>query len=123
MVAAVRRTRGHAACQRERAPCGGRRQDGPARSGAWGRRAIGDPVGIDAACSDDPTESVVDAPVVHADLGGGFLRWRRAVTFQAVGPAPIAPLVAELSFIRDPHRRGAPFRFGFFEIPPADYAR
>lgn len=71
---------------------------------------------------------VDDAPVVQADVGGGFTPWpgavwRRAVTFAPVTPAPIAPLLAALSFTRDPRHWGAPFRFGFVEIPAVDFAR
>ncbi len=67
--------------------------------------------------------TVDDAPVVQVDMGGGFTPWRRSVTFEPAAEAPIAPLIPELDFIPDPKRWGYRFRFGFFEIGAADFAR
>lgn len=67
--------------------------------------------------------SVDDAPVVQGDMGGGFTPWRRSVTFVPATEAPIAPLIGTLDFIPDPKRWGYRFRFGFFEIGGADFAR
>jgi len=60
-----------------------------------------------------------DAPV-QADMGGGFMPWRRQVAFLASAPAPIRPLLERLSFTRGRERWGASFRYGLFEVPEAD---
>ena len=51
-----------------------------------------------------------------------FHPWRLAVTFHDVTPAPIRPLLPQLSFITDKQRWGYPFRRGLFEIDAADMA-
>lgn len=61
--------------------------------------------------------------VRQADMGGGFLPFRRAIRFFACEEASILPLLPALSFIRDKQRWGGAFRFGLLEIPGADYRR
>ena len=51
-----------------------------------------------------------------------FRPWRLEVAFEDVSPAPIRPLLEELSFISDPKRWGFPFRRGLFEIDASDMA-
>lgn len=53
----------------------------------------------------------------------GFFPYRRQVAYFQAEAAPIRPLLPELSFIRDQSRWGMTFRFGFLEIPAADFAR
>ena len=53
-----------------------------------------------------------------------FHPWRRDVRFAAdVRPAPIRPLLPQLTFITDPQRWGYVFRFGLLSIPEADFIR
>jgi hypothetical protein len=59
--------------------------------------------------------------VYEADMGGGFLPFRTDVDWVGCAEAPIRPLLEQLSFIRDPARWGAAFRFGHLEIPEADF--
>lgn len=114
-AAPLRRTRpgDGVVCYSPRISFGGRR----ARGGARGAGAA------EARCQAFTALGyVADLPAYQADTCGGFTPWRRATRFRPVVPAPIAPLIPSLSFIRDPARWGAPFRFGFFEIPAADFA-
>lgn len=53
----------------------------------------------------------------------GFEPWRRQIRWFRGSEAPIQPMVSALSFVRDKSRWGAPFRFGFLEIPLEDAAR
>lgn len=64
---------------------------------------------------------VRDAPIEMAgsEPGGPF---RRAAEFLPAGTAPIRPLLAALTFVRDPSRWGATFRFGVVRIAQADFA-
>jgi hypothetical protein len=64
---------------------------------------------------------VVDAPVEHVDMGGGFKPFRRAVAFVPCRDVPIRPLLGRLSFIQDVQRWGYIFRRGYFEVPEADF--
>ena len=59
--------------------------------------------------------------VYQADMGGGFEPFRVDVDWLAGAEAPIRPLIAHLSFIRDPAHWGAAFRFGHLEVPEADF--
>jgi hypothetical protein len=47
--------------------------------------------------------------------------WRRNVGFLKCVQTPIAPLIDELSFIKDRRHWGYVFRLGLFEIPPEDF--
>jgi len=66
---------------------------------------------------------VSGAALVQADMGGGFLPFRRAVRFLDTHAAPVRPLVDTLSFIRSKTHWGAAFRFGFLRVPEDDFAR
>jgi hypothetical protein len=61
--------------------------------------------------------------IFQADMGGGFLPFRRAVSFLPASPAPIRPLLEALTFVRSKTHWGAAFRFGFLRVPAADFAR
>jgi hypothetical protein len=52
-------------------------------------------------------------------LGQAF---RRPVQYLDSAPAPIKPLLGELTFIRSKTHWGAAFRFGLVRIPRADFA-
>ena len=53
--------------------------------------------------------------------GSGFEPFRRNVTFHSCQEADIKPLIAVLTFIKDPVKWGFPFRRGFFEISEKDF--
>lgn len=56
------------------------------------------------------------------DMGGGFVPFRRDVEYNvAATPVSIIPLVPRLNFIDNKRNWGFKFRFGFFEIPAADF--
>lgn len=65
--------------------------------------------------------AVADEEVYQGNMGNGFEPYRRTVSFWPCREISILPLIAQLSFIKDPKRWGYPFRFGLFEIPQADY--
>jgi hypothetical protein len=74
----------------------------------------------------DKLQSFVSIGVVQpgepyqADMGGGFVPWRRDVAYVAANETPIVPLLGELEFVEDRQRWGYKFRFGLFEISDAD---
>lgn len=76
----------------------------------------------------DRLQSFVSIGVVQpgepytADMGNGFVPWRRDVRYARAQEAPIAPLLPRLAFIDDPKHWGYKFRFGLFEIGDADLA-
>jgi hypothetical protein len=61
---------------------------------------------------DDEPEQVEQFP--------GFFPWRRSVDWRQQSEASIKPLLDRLSFIANKAAWGAPFRFGFLEIPQED---
>ena len=54
-------------------------------------------------------------PPYQADMGNGFVPFRRDVRYVAAEPAPIAPLLDELDFVDDRRHWGQKFRYGLFE--------
>jgi EVE domain len=64
---------------------------------------------------------IADETVYQADMGGGFVPFRRNVTFLPAQDVSILPLINELTFIKDKTHWGAPFRFGTVEIPEQDF--
>lgn len=71
-------------------------------------------------------QSFVSIGVVHgdtpyeADMGNGFVPWRRNVRYAAAREAPILPLIDQFDFVEDPTRWGYKFRFGLFEVDEHD---
>jgi hypothetical protein len=55
------------------------------------------------------------------DMGGGFVPYRRGVTFYKASDAPIQPLLPVLSFTRDRLQWGIALRRGVFAIDRQDY--
>jgi predicted RNA-binding protein len=47
--------------------------------------------------------------------------YRRNIKYQESKETPIAPLIADLDFIKNKRSWGYQFRFGFFEIPEGDF--
>lgn len=64
---------------------------------------------------------VVDDEPYQATMSPNFHPWRRNIEPLSCTPAPIRPLINELSFIQDKQRWGYPFRRGLFVIPEADF--
>ena len=62
-----------------------------------------------------------DENVYQYDMGGGFIPFRRNVTFLPSQDISILPLIANLTFIKDKTHWGAPFRFGTLQIPKLDF--
>lgn len=50
-----------------------------------------------------------------------FTPYRLDITYEPCAVAPIKPLLAQLSFIKDIQHWGYPFRSGHFEISQADF--
>ena len=63
---------------------------------------------------------IAPGEVYQGVMPGGFTPWRRDVIWDAAREAPIAPLLAVLSFTAGRANWGQPFRWGLFEIPEAD---
>ena len=61
--------------------------------------------------------------LVQADLGGGFLPFRRQAAFLPAHHTPVRPLIDTLEFIRSKTHWGAAFRFGVVRVPEEDFAR
>ena len=61
--------------------------------------------------------------VYQAEGEPEFRPFRIDVEFLASAPAPVKPLIPELTFIRSKTHWGAAFRFGIVRIPPTDFAR
>ena len=60
--------------------------------------------------------------VYQAEMPDGLRPFRLDVEFFPADPAPVKPLLAELSFIRSKTHWGAAFRFGVVRVPAADFA-
>ena len=60
--------------------------------------------------------------VYQAEMEDGFRPFRLDVDFLAAEPAPVKPLLEELSFISSKTHWGAAFRFGVVRIPANDFA-
>jgi EVE domain len=58
----------------------------------------------------------------QATLSEDFHPFRVDVDYLRCRPAPIKPLIAQLSFIRSKTHWGAAFRFGMLRVPEADFA-
>ena len=66
---------------------------------------------------------VADDELYQVEMTPGFRPWRRNLEFAKCVEAPIRPLIAELTFIKDKKHWGYVFRSGLFEIPREDFAR
>lgn len=82
-----------------------------------------------AYTSDEPLQAftaigrIADEELYQGEMSGGFVPWRRNVTFYDCAEVPIKPLISNLSFITDKTHWGYKFRFGLFEIPEVDFLR
>ena len=64
---------------------------------------------------------VVGEAIYQFDMGEGFIPYRRDVKYLSCNALPIQPLVPNLTFIKNKSSWGYVFRYGFFEIPKADF--
>lgn len=64
---------------------------------------------------------VVGENIYPFEMSPGFVPYRRNINFLEATDAPIAPLLEQLSFIKDKSRWGYVFRFGHLEIPKTDF--
>lgn len=64
---------------------------------------------------------IADENIYQADMGDGFVPFRRNVNFLSAQDVSILPLINELIFIKDKTHWGAPFRFGTLQIPAEDF--
>ena len=55
-----------------------------------------------------------------ADMGNGFVPWRRDIRYDPAKETPIAPLIERFDFVENSKRWSAKFRFGLFEINDHD---
>jgi hypothetical protein len=65
---------------------------------------------------------IVGGSVFSFEMSPTFIPYRREVNFLKAVEVPIRPLLDKLSFIQDKSKWGYVFRFGFLEIPQADFA-
>jgi hypothetical protein len=65
---------------------------------------------------------VASGDIFQADADG-MKPFRRVIEYLPASPAPIKPLLPDLSFIRSKEHWGAAFRFGFLRVPQEDFAR
>lgn len=65
---------------------------------------------------------VADSPVYEATMPELGTIFRRNVAFLDAQPAPVRPLVPQLTFIRSKTHWGAAFRFGLVRVPRDDFA-
>ena len=66
--------------------------------------------------------SVADAPIYETTMPELGKNYRRDVAFLDATPAPIRPLVPQLTFIRSKTHWGVAFRFGLVRVPRDDFA-
>lgn len=110
---------------------GGFMQVGHGKLAPLKRIAAGDRVAYYAPTTvlggNDKLQSFVSIGLVHgdtayeADMGNGFVPWRRDVHYASAHEAPIEPLIAQFDFVEDPQRWGYKFRFGLFEVNAHDF--
>ena len=61
------------------------------------------------------------ARVWQHDMGGGFIPWRRVVTWATAESVPIRPLLDRLDLTRGQSSWGMAFRYGLRQISAADF--
>ncbi|MGJ7506907.1 EVE domain-containing protein [Variovorax sp. GT1P44] len=111
-------------------PEGGFMQVGHGKLAPLKRIAAGDRIAYYAPAATlggiDKLQSFVSIGVVHgdepyeADMGNGFVPWRRDVHYALATETPILPLIEQFDFVEDPKRWGYKFRFGLFEVNEHD---
>lgn len=111
-------------------PKGGFMQVGHGKLAPLKRIAAGDRVAYYSPTTEfghaDRLQSFVSIGVVQggtpyeADMGNGFIPWRRDVRYAPACEAQILPLIEKFDFVEDPTRWGSKFRFGLLEVDEHD---
>ncbi|MEO8666034.1 MAG: EVE domain-containing protein [Ignavibacteria bacterium] len=65
--------------------------------------------------------TTADDEIYQVTVSESFKPFRRNINFRKCKEISILPLIETLSFIKDKSKWGYMFRFGFFEIPVADF--
>ena len=65
---------------------------------------------------------IADGPIFEAPPAPPLPMFRRGAEWLAATPAPIRPLLDDLSFIRNKAHWGSAFRFGLLRVPREDFA-
>lgn len=65
---------------------------------------------------------VADGPIYETQASGAIQAFRRPAAYLNATPAPIKPLLEQLTFIRSKASWGAAFRFGLARVPRDDFA-
>ncbi|QEM11136.1 EVE domain-containing protein [Mucilaginibacter rubeus] len=97
------------------------------------RMAVGDWVAVyspkQKMNGDEPLQAftaigqVRDEDIYQKQMAIDFTPYRRNVNYYECAEAPIAPMIGELDFITNKKAWGYNFRFGFFEVPGADFEK
>ena len=121
-------SRGHV----ERGVAGGFAQLCHGKRAPLARMQVGDSAGLLLAADRDgggaPLQTftalgrVTGASVYEHAMSADFVPHRRDVAYLPCRPAPIAPLVDKLSFVKDPKRWGYPLRRGVLPLTAEDFA-
>ncbi|MEO7241833.1 MAG: EVE domain-containing protein [Variovorax sp.] len=122
----------HARLGRDHTPTGFM-QVGHGKAAPLKRIAPGDRVAYYAPATvyggNDKLQSFVSIGIVQQGapyefaMGQGFVPWRRDVRYAKAEETPIAPLIAQFDFVKDPKRWGYKFRLGLFEVSALDMRR
>lgn len=64
---------------------------------------------------------ITDDEPYQVTMTPDFHPWRRRVAFSPCTEAPVQPLIADLTFIKNKTQWGFPFRRGLFEISEDDF--
>jgi EVE domain-containing protein len=116
----------------DRATAGGFAQVNHGKAGPLERMRAGDGFAFYSPRTSYPDGTPVQAftaigrvrtgTVYQKEMEDGFRPFRLDVDFLAAEPAPVKPLLPELSFIRSKTHWGAAFRFGVVRVPATDFA-
>ena len=92
--------------------------DGLAFYSPWTKFPDGEPLQAFTAIG-----RIRNGKVYQANVDDSFRPFRLDVDYFRAQPAPVRPLIDELTFIRSKTHWGAAFRFGLVRVPEADFAR
>ncbi|MEP7146786.1 MAG: EVE domain-containing protein [bacterium] len=65
--------------------------------------------------------TAADDEIHRVSISESFNPFRRNINYKKCKEISILPLIEKLTFIKDKSKWGYMFRFGFFEIPDADF--
>ena len=79
----------------------------------------GDPVQAFTALGEITGDAEIEMP--WADTG--VMAWIKEASYEVIRPAPVKPMIEDLSFVTNPRYWGMAFRRGQFEISAEDFNR